>query len=163
MRIFTGEEVTAAPDEPRFDHDEAGTARGLLVSAGADLGGGDRVSLDSLMLPAELVSGAVPGSRDATVFHAFARAGAEPWAIERRAWYTRDAAALVDSLLLQAGHHLALGVISGFRADAGGADAAGFVRYRGQEWALAGVVLANGAAAIAVDAAGALPLIAAGA
>lgn len=149
----------APADAPRFDHDTAGASRGLLLTAGADIGGQDRIAIDPLMLPEAMIAGPRPIDRAATVFHAFAPLGAEPWAIGRRAWYTRNAPALIDQLLGQQGHHLEIGVIAGFRANLGG-----YVRLRGQVWTLATGIAGNAAgAALATDVAGAMPLIVAGA
>ena len=132
FRNGAGALVTAAIDAPRFDHSAEGEPLGFLTGAGADLGGGDRVTIDPLMLPVALLTGELPGDRDATVFHHFdAGAGAQ-----RRAWYTRDVTATFDALLHQAGHHLELGVVAGFRPNAGSFGSAGFVRYRGAVWYL---------------------------
>lgn len=150
---------TAAIDVPRFDHDDVGTARGLLMTAGSDIGTQDRIALDPLMLPEAMVSGPLPSDREATVFHTFVPLGADPWVIERRAWYSRNAQATIDGLLAQSGHHLGIGVITGFRANLGG-----YCRLRGQVWTLPSGLAGNTAgAALAVDAAGALPLIVSGA
>jgi hypothetical protein len=154
-----GEEQTAPIDAPRFDHDGDGAARGLLITPGSDLGTQDRIALDPLMLPEALVDGPRLSDLEATVFHAFVPLGADPWVIERRAWYTRDARATIDGLLSQAGHHLDIGVISGFRANLGG-----FVRLRGHVWTLAGVLLDQaGGAALTTAADEGKPIIVAGA
>lgn len=131
-RNGAGAEQLLGPDAPRFDHTEDGVPLGLLISAGADLGGGDRAAIDPLMLPEELLTGA---DTTATVFHMF-DAGSGP---VRRAWYSRNAQATVNALLNQAGHHLAIGVVPGFRPreDDGGA---GIVRYRGAAWTLPGLL-----------------------
>lgn len=131
-RDAAGAEQLLGPDLPRFDHDEEGAPLGLLITAGADLGGGDRAALDPLMLPEDLLTGT---DRAATVFHMF-DPGTGP---VRRAWYSRNALATVNALLDQAGHHLAIGVVPGFRPreDDGGA---GIVRYRGQAWTLPGLL-----------------------
>lgn len=151
--------AAAAIDAPRFDHDETGTARGLLITPGADIGEQDRAKIDPLMLPAALIEGPASSDRAATVFHAFVPLGADPWVVERRAWYSRNVQATLDRLLSQSGHHIALGVIAGFRS----ADA-GVVRLRGQTWALAGILLDQaGGVAVAIDAGGVLPLVTAGA
>lgn len=131
-RNGAGALVTAAVDAPRFDHDIAGAPLGFLTGVGADLGGGDRVAIDPLMLPAALLTGELPGDRDATVFHRFDTGSGE----QRRAWYSRDVTATIAALLHQAGHHLELGVVAGFRRNEDGRTAAGFVRYRGEVWQL---------------------------
>lgn len=154
-----GGDQVAPIDVPRFDHDPAGASRGLLLTPGTDLGTADRIAIDPLMLPAPLVDGAASGEREATVFHAFVPLGADPWIIDRRAWYTRQATAMIDGLLAQSGHHVEIGVVTGFRPNLGG-----FVRLRGEVWTLPAGLSGNGAgAALAVDAAGAMPIIVAGA
>lgn len=135
-RNAAGAIVEAAIDAPRFDHDEAGIALGLLVEGGPYLGQADRARLDPLMLPEDY-----PGS-EMTVLHARTLAGGS---IERRAFYTRDAKAMIDALLNGAGHHRSVGVIAGFRENKGG-----FVRYRGQSWYLP-ELLATGAGDLVGD------------
>lgn len=145
----------AAADEPRFDHAIGGAPRGLLVTAGDELGGGDRLILDELILPVDLLASDLPGGRDATVFHHF-----DPGSgAERRAWYSRNLAATINALIGQAGHHLALGVVRGFRVPVNSPGGL-IVRYRGADWRLP-AVLANGAAVV-TDGLG-RPLIACGA
>ncbi len=130
----------AAVDVPRFDHDAAGNPRGLLVTAGADLGGNDRTAIDPLMLPEALTIGDDLTAREATVYHAFVPAAAGSTApsraefeaaIIRRAFYTREAARLIDTLLRGAGHHLVIGVHAGFAENKDG-----MARYRGKLWLL---------------------------
>jgi len=142
-RDATGALATAAVDAPRFDHDAARASRGLLVSAGFDFGGGDRVVVEPEILPAALFDFTTPTASDATVFHWFAPAVDDDadWAPVRRAWYTRSAKLCADALMAQAGHHLAIGVVSGFRT-----NVLGRVRYRGYSWTVAGVLLAGAAA-----------------
>jgi len=157
-RDANGALQTAPANAPRFDHAEDGTPRGFIVASGSALGNADRTAIDPLMLPADLAgSGA-----DATVFHAYACEGAAPDEVERRVWYSRNAQATIDSLLTQTGHHLAIGVIAGFRQpyDLGG----NFVRYRGAVWFMPGVLIGNAAgAALAADAAGVKPVVVSGA
>ncbi len=143
-RDSLGAVQTVPPDVPCFDHDAAGTPTGLLVGPGNFFGGGDRVNIDPLMLPEALVSPGDPGAREATVFHCF-DAGS---GIQRRAWYSRNAAATVDALLRQLGHHYAIGVIAGFRAPvqaSSAADKEATIRYRGQEWLLPPLLLVRSA------------------
>ncbi|MBD3728752.1 MAG: hypothetical protein IE933_03520 [Sphingomonadales bacterium] len=132
-------------DVPRFDHADDGTPRGLLVTPGSDLGRQDRTAIDPLMLPLDLVAGTDPAAREATVFHCFRpeptpeAADAFDAGIQRRALYSRDAARTIDALLRQPGHHLAIGVVAGFRPNLGG-----FTRFRGQQWILTGKLAAVG-------------------
>lgn len=155
-RSFLGQLWTAPVDAPRFDHDAGGAPLGLLVESGSDLGLGDRLSLDPLILPAELVEAGDAGTREATIFHVFARevAVGQDETVEHRAWYTRNAVAAVDALMRQPGHHRSIGVIAGFRENLGG-----FVRYRGQVWLLTGYLAAGNGILASDD----LPLITAGA
>lgn len=149
---------TAPVDTPRFDHDAQGKPRGLLLTAGSDIGMQDRIAIDPLMLTEAMVSGPRLADREATVFHAFVRIGSDPWVVERRAWYTRNAKATIDGLIAQAGHHLEIGVITGFRKNLGG-----FVRLRGKVWTLPAGLAGNAAgSALAADVAGQMPLIVAG-
>jgi hypothetical protein len=136
---------TQAAGVPRFDHDPAGIPRGLLVTPGADIGGQDRSAFDPLMLPAALTEGDDQTAREATVYHAFvpltasrtedgvSAATREEFeaGIIRRAFYTREAARLVDALIRTAGHHLVIGVHAGFAE-----NRHGFARYRGKLWQL---------------------------
>lgn len=159
FRDPTGNALTADINVPRFDHDELGVARGLLLTAGSDLGTQDRISLDPLLLPEPLVEGPLPVDFEATVFHSFVPIGIQSWSVERRAYYTRNAKASIDGLLAQAGHHLEIGVVTGFRANLGG-----FVRLRGHVWILPRGVAGNEAgAAFAVDADAKKPIIVSGA
>ncbi len=110
--------VDAAIDAPRFDHDAEGAPLGLLVEPGAELGQADRARLQVDAI----------GATVATVFHARLDAGG---ALCRRAWYSRDPQATIDACLGQAGHHLSIGAVPGFRRNLGG-----YVRYRGLDWQL---------------------------
>ena len=150
-RDATGAVRTAPPGAPRLDHDAAGAPLGLLVAPGEDFGGGDRLTIDPLMLPARFFDFATPQASDATVFHHF-NDGTGP---VRRAWYSRNARATIDALLRLAGHHLEIGAVAGHRP-----PEAGLVRYRGQGWLPPGIVLSG---ARGVEGAPPLPLIAAGA
>lgn len=153
-----GAPVTAAVNVPRFDHGTDGSARGLLMTVGSDLGTQDRIALDPLMLPETMISGPRNVDREATVFHAFVALDAEEWVIERRAWYTRQAKVLIDRLLGQQGHHVEIGVITGFRVNLGG-----YCRLRGEVWSLPPGLEGNAAgAAFAADALGNKPLILSG-
>lgn len=136
---------TLAADSPRFDHDSAGRPRGLLVTSGSDIGGQDRSAFDPLMLPAALTEGDDLKAREATVYHAFVPLSASQTVngvsaatpaqfdagIIRRAFYTREAARLIDALMRSAGHHLVIGAHAGFAENRDG-----FARYRGKLWQL---------------------------
>lgn len=141
-RNAAGAEVTAAADVPRFDHDAARRPRGMLITAGVELGGGDRVFVEPEILPAALFDFATPMASDATILHWFAPAVTSDadWSPIRRAWYTRNAKACMDALTAQEGHHLALGVVPGFRQ-----NLLGVVQYRGFAWTVAGMLLAGDA------------------
>ena len=119
----------APPGWPRRNFDESGSPIGLIVEAGSYLGAADRLVLDPLMLPDDSVG------EEATVLHTLAIDGA----IVRRAWYTRDAKAMLDSLLLGEGQHVLIGVLAGHRPNRGG-----YVRYRGQSWDLPDLLRIDG-------------------
>jgi hypothetical protein len=159
VRSAAGAMITTAPDVPAFDHDPDGVPLGLLIGPGEDLGGGDRVALDPLMLPVELVSGEAPGARDATVLHRYHDGTSE----QRRAWYSRDALATIAALLDQPGHHREIGVIAGLRRNEGAAGGAGFVRYRGAVWQLPELLAISAVPGAAVLADAGRPVIRAGA
>lgn len=169
VRGPNGVVTTLDPDLPRFDHDPAGKPRGLLVTPGSDIGGQDRSAFDPLMLPAALTEGADLTAREATVYHAFVPLSASQTedgvsaaspedfeaGIVRRAFYTREAARLIDTLMRTAGHHLAIGVHAGFAENADG-----FARYRGKRWRLPEGLGVDGAA---LTSSPAKPLITSGA
>ena len=73
-RNSAGQTVQAPVDAARFDHDDAGAPRGLLVTGGSDYGTRDRLAVDPLILPAALVDGVEYDERACTIFHAFAPA-----------------------------------------------------------------------------------------
>jgi hypothetical protein len=156
--------ATAPADQPRFDHDATGRPRGLLVTAGEEPGGGDRALFDPLMLPAALTEGADLSAREATVYHAFVPisanigdANAEVFeaAIVRRAFYTRDASRLIDTLMRSAGRHVMIGAHAGFAENRDG-----FARYRGKRWLLPVGLAADGGA---LTSSGDKPIITSGA
>lgn len=142
FRTAQGTAISAPVDTPRFDHDQDGNRRGLLVEPGALLGQADRVSFDPLMLPVELLDAQV------TVLHAVDQGNG----LIRRAWYSEDAVATINSLLKIAGHHHMIGVLAGFRERKGSRFEAGFVRYRQQSWYLARALAADQTRALADDA-----------
>lgn len=152
-----GDVVTAPADAPRFDHDEGGQPLGLLVTPGYELGGGERLAVDPMMLPEALLPGPdvpTPGTaRDATVLHRFRPPGGDE---TRRAYYTRDVRAAIDRLMAQAGHHAEIGVVAGFLPNRGG-----WVRYRGAAWQTPGVMATGGGALLAAEAG--KPLVSSGA
>lgn len=121
-RDSDGELVDAAVDVPRFDHDADGEPIGLIVDPGEELGQADRARLQADAI----------GATAATVLHARLD---DDGAIVRRAWYSRDPQATIDACLGQAGRHLSLAAIPGFRPNAGG-----FVRFRGVDWMLTGLL-----------------------
>lgn len=125
-RAANGEVATFPVNQPRFDHDAEGIPRGLLVETGPYFGAADRVRLDPLMLPEDIVE------QQVTIFHRFARAGGQE---ERRAWYSVNAVATIDALLAASGHHLEIGLVAGYLRNRGG-----FVRYRRQSWILTGAI-----------------------
>jgi hypothetical protein len=140
-RNAAGAIVLAGTNAPRFDHLSDGTPRGLLVQPGQQLGQADRVRLDPLMLPEDLLVGRV------TILHAL-DIGA---GIVRRAWYSENAKATIDACMSIAGHHVSIGLIAGYRARQGSKFEPGFVRYRRLSWSLTRAIAATQAAALADD------------
>lgn len=144
----TGVPQTAAPNQPRFDHTEQGDPLGLRVAKGVQFGQGDAAELKEVALPEELDSAA------ATILHRlFDDTGTE----QRRAYYTRSARLLVDTLLATSAWHAEIGIVPGFLPNRGAAGTAGFVRYRLASWILPGL-LSDGAGGVLSDA-GQRPLI----
>ena len=117
-RNAAGALVDAAIGAPRFDHDDQGAPIGLLVEPGEQLGQADRARLQLAAI----------GATPATVFHARRE---DDGSVTRRAWYSHDPQATIDACLGQAGHHLTIGAVPGFRPNLGG-----FARYRGADWQL---------------------------
>lgn len=144
---------TAPADAPRFDHDGTGTPLGLLTGSGAEPGAGDRLSIETAMLPADMLVPVPPYDGSATVFHRFDTGAGE----QRRAWYSRDARATINALLAQAGHHKEIGVIRGHKQPNGDV-----VRYRGQAWLLPPLLVQAGTGERVTDGEG-RPVIACGA
>ena len=140
--------VRMAPaDAPRFDHDENGRALGLLIGAGGDIGGRDRISLEPEMLPLTILPSPIMPKPPVTVLHCFDSGNGE----ERRAWYSRDPAGTVNALMRQVGHHKSIGIVPGFlpnRLQPFGELPAlrGYVRYRDQFWVLPGIFASDGKA-----------------
>lgn len=141
-RNSLGALVQAGVNKPRFDHDTDGANIGLLLSAGTDLGGRDRARIRASILPDNLFDTITPGARDVTILHRYAAPVADDAdRVEvRHAWYSRNVKSAIDALLMQAGHHLEIGVLRGFRP-----NYSGMVRFRGHTWALAGVLMAGSA------------------
>lgn len=137
-RDAAGAIVVAPVNAPRFDHEAAGASIGLLVEPGAELGQADRARLQVDAI----------GATIATVFH---ERRDPDGTIVRRAWYSRDPQATIDACLSQAGHHLRIGAIPGYRRRIG-APGAGFVRFRGVDWRLTELIDAGAGAAIGDDA-----------
>lgn len=137
----TGVPQTAAPNQPRFDHAEGGVPLGLRIEKGVQFGQGDAAELKEVALPEEL------DSADVTILHRFYDdTGAE----QRRAYFTRNARALVNALLATAAWHAEIGVVPGFLRNRGAAGTAGHVRYRQASWDLPGL-LGDGAGGVLSD------------
>lgn len=132
-RDATGAEATAAPGEPRFDHDAEGNALGLLVGAGETLGSGDRATLQAGVLDDAT-------GEEVTVLHAYQGDDG----IERRAWYGKNARALVNGLVGSEARHVSIGVVPGYLENKGG-----YVRQRGESWYLANAIGVDASTALA--------------
>lgn len=142
-RDANGDNQSAAIDVPRFDHDEEGNPLGLLIEGGPWLGQADSALIDPLMLPEDITG------QEVTIFHMFAQTDG---AIVRRAWYSRDAIAMINGLLAGAGRHVSIGLIAGYRENKGQPGETGYVRYRGQSWGLATLISAGGDTVLADEA-----------
>ena len=132
-RNAAGAIVDAAPDAPRFDHDVEGGPTGLIVEPGTELGQADRTRLQVDAI----------GATRATVLHARRE---DDGTIVRRAWYSIDPQAMIDACLGQAGHHLSVGAVPGYRPNLGG-----YVRFRGADWQLTGLIAAGDGAVLGDD------------
>ena len=126
VRDATGALVSAAPNVPRFDHDEAGTRRGLIIGGGAAPGEADRLS------SADGWDVAGP----ATVLHEFETDGV----VTRQAIYTVNAKAALDGCLRAAVHHREIKAIPAYLRNRGG-----YVRHDGRNWSLSAAIEAQGA------------------
>lgn len=124
-RDATGALVTAPANAPRFDHDENGTPRGLLVEGGAP-GEADRL--------ASVDGWAAPGP--ATVLHEFEADGV----IVRSARYTVNVKATVDGCLRAAVHHREIKALPAYLRNRGG-----YVRHDGRNWPLSGTIAVQAA------------------
>lgn len=142
-RDATGALVEAAVDEPRFDHSAAGDPKGLLVQPGVTIGGADRVAIDPLILPLDLVGPDAATGAPVTILHRF-----DPGTgVEQRAWYSRAVVKTINALMLQAGHHLAIGVVRDFlEPEFDGTD--WLVTFRNSTWRLPSAILTEDEAAV---------------
>ncbi len=129
-RAADGRTTVAAVDQPRFDHQSDGSAIGLLVEAGSEMGQHDAIRLRAGTI-------ALDAGEKATVLHEIAAADGS---IARRAHYTLAAASTVDACLAQIGRHRLIAVVAGFLP-----IRSRVVAYRGRRWTPpAIVVLADG-------------------
>ncbi len=134
-----GAGATAAINVPRFDHDEAGAPRGLLVE------GRPQFAADQLLVVAGDWS--APGG---TVLHEFETPAGE---IRRRAFYAgADPRVAVNACLNAKGRHRRLAYVPGHLSNRGG-----YVRWRNLFWSLAGVMMAE--AGVALGARADVPLL----
>lgn len=121
-RNIGGELVEAVVDEPRFDHDEAGTPRGLIVEPGNRNGREDRVRL----------ANAIDGEgAPHTILHEYERDGV----IINQAVYSTSPRATVDAMLSLIGHHRRIVAVPGYLANIGGQ-----VRFDVTLWSLGGAI-----------------------
>lgn len=133
----SGAIVTAAIDEARFDHNEAGARRGLLIETGPVPGQHDAITVK-------------PGdwevSGQATVLVEWEG----PTGIERRGLYSNDCRATVNAAIGVVGHLRSLIVLPGFLPNMGGNGQPGFVWYRNVSYPL-GAAIGDGAGGILAD------------
>lgn len=127
----TGRVLTAAPDQPRFDHVAGGLSAGLLVETGAALGQGDRV---------RAIGGSWAALPTATILHDWT----DPQGARTEAHYATDPLAMVNGCLAAVGHHRRIAVIPGYLRNYGG-----WVWALGQRWTLPPLIAAGNGAAIA--------------
>ena len=139
VRDAAGMTVIAAPDVPRFDHDGAGLALGLLVEGGETVGQADRCL-------ARAGDWEVAG--EATVFHELVDGAG---VLVRRALYSLSVRATVNALLASGGHHRSIGAVAGYLRNQGG-----FVRFRDLDWELSHAIAADATRAIGDEAGRAL-------
>ncbi len=132
-RTADGVLALAPINEPRFDHGAGGGPIGLIVEPGAELGQADRTRLQVDAI----------GATRATVLHARRE---DDGTIVRRAWYSIDPQATIDACLGQAGHHLSVGAVPGYRPNLGG-----YVRFRGADWQLTGLIATGDGAVLGDD------------
>lgn len=122
-RDATGELVRATRNAPRFDHDEAGAPRGLLIEGRPESWTPDRLRVRA----GDWATG--PG----TVLHAME---APDGALRFTAWYcVHDPVAAVNACLRLKGRHRLIAYVPGFLKNRDGA-----VYWRRQLYALGGVL-----------------------
>lgn len=130
--------VTAAIDEPRFDHDAQGNRLGLLIEAGAAIGEHDAVQVR----PGDWEMGS-----QATVMIEWAEAGV----VRRRALYSTDVRQTVNACLRICGHLRSLIAVPGYLRNYGDDAVPGFIRYRSMEFPLGGAIDAGDGFALGDD------------
>lgn len=141
VRNAAGALIQAAANVPRFDHDIAGVALGLVVAPGEQLGTGDRATLQDGILAEQ--------TQQCTVLHAYRLPSGR---IERRAWFSHNARGTVNALAKQAVTHQIIAVMAGFLPNKARPGEPRFVRCRGKSWMLAGAIGAGDGVAIIDDA-----------
>lgn len=124
-RNAAGVVVSAAVNVARFDHEPDGTAKGLLIEGGADMG-----QQDVLVTAA----GWEVGVEKAMVLHEYEADGE----IKRAAFYTNQAKALADNCLASVAHHREIIVLDGWKRNRGG-----YVRFDGRNWSLGDALAIN--------------------
>lgn len=130
-----GETATAAVDVPRFDHDDAGAPRGLLIEGRPQYDAADRLSV---------ADGDWVTARGTVLHEIETPAGV----VERRAWYSAaDPVSLVAGCLNAKGRHRRIAFVPGHLRNRGG-----FVRWRNQHWNLGAVLLAEAGVLLAAEA-----------
>ncbi|WP_439471329.1 hypothetical protein [Brevundimonas sp.] len=132
-RAANGAIVSAAVDEPRFDHDVKGKLLGLLVEGRPDTRHPDRLASK----PGAWAQG------KATVLHEFITPGGK---LRRRACYiAANHRETVDGFVNTKGWHRQIAVVAGYLKNEGGA-----VRWRRVDWTLGAILAVDDGIALGV-------------
>lgn len=142
-RDANGVLVNAGVDQPRFDHDDQGNPKGLLVAPGVVPGEHDAIAT------AAGWDNEAPGM----ILHEYDQGGE----IRRVAFYTVRLKDMADACLRHAVHHREIIAVDGYLRNRGG-----YVRYDGRNWdlgdalaiqsgPLASPVLADGAGRLLIE------------
>lgn len=120
-RDANGNLQSAPMDSPRFDHEPDGTAKGLLVESGAEIGQHDAL---------KTVAG-WDVVKKGMVLHEYEHDGV----VRRVAFYTENVKAMTDACLRWTVHHREIIALDGWKRNRGG-----YVRFDGRNWPLGGAL-----------------------